>query len=116
MEPTKAANRLTHEITDYFLLPDTICFEFIQQRMLWAIAIGYELGRSSLNKGKMVVQMTMAGKTLRVFAHAKAAAKALDLHQQSISRACRGVYKSAGGYTWRFLDPNDYYNYIKKID
>jgi hypothetical protein len=66
MEPTKAAKGLAHEIIDYYHLPEQICFDFIFLRMQWAMAIGYELGRSSIQQGKMVVQMTMSGKTLRV--------------------------------------------------
>ena len=114
MEPTKATKQVTYEIIDYFRLPEQICFAFIQQRMLWMIAIGFELGRSSIQEGKMVVQMNMQGKTLRVFATGKDASKALDIRPSGISQACRGKRKSAGGYTWRFLDPNEYYNYIKK--
>jgi len=114
MEPTKASKGLAREITDYFRLPESICFGFIQQRMLWAIAIGYELGRSSIQEGKMIVQMDMQGKTLRVFMNGKAAARALDLHTSKISEVCRGRRRSTGGYTFRFLDPNEYYTYIKK--
>lgn len=114
MEPTKAAKKLTHEIIDYYRLPEQICFDFIFQRMQWAMAIGYELGRSSLQNGKMIVQMTMQGKTLRVFASGKDASKALDISPGKISEACRGNRKSVKGYTFRFLNPNDYYTYIKK--
>ena len=114
MEPTKAAKGLAREIIDYFNMPEQLCADFIVQRMLWAMAIGFELGLSSLNKGKMVVQMTMAGKTLRVFATGKDAAKALDISNGKISEVCRGKRESVKGYKFRFLDPNEYYTYIKK--
>jgi len=114
MEPTKAAKKLTYEIIDYYRLPETICFDFIFQRMQWAMAIGYELGRSSLWGGKMVVQMTMTGKTLRVFATGMDASKALNISVGSISDVCRGKKESVKGYTFRFLNPNDYYTHIKK--
>ena len=114
MEPTKAAKKLTYEIIDYYRLPEQICFDFIFQRVQWAVAIGYELGRSSIQQGKMVVQMTMVGKTLRVFTSGKDASKALDISPGKISEACRGRKESVKGYKFRFLDPNEYYTYIKK--
>ncbi len=114
MEPTKAAKKLTYEIIDYYRLPEQVCFDFIFQRMQWAVAIGYELRQSTMNKGKMVVQMTMTGKTLRVFATGMNASRALNISVGSISDACHGKQKSVKGYKFRFLDPNDYYTYIKK--
>jgi len=114
MEPSKAARELTREIIDYYRLPEQICFDFIHQRIQWAMAIGFDLHRATLNKGKMVVQMNMHGRTLRVFVTGKDASKALDIPPSHISEVCRGERKSAGGYTWRFLDPNEYYNYIKR--
>lgn len=114
MEPTKATKKLTYEIIDYYQLPEQICFDFIFQRMQWAVAIGFDLHRATLNKGKMVVQMTMSGKTLRVFATGQDASKALDISSGKISDVCRGKKESVKGYKFRFLDPNEYYNYIKK--
>ena len=113
MEPSKAARELTREIIDYYRLPERICFDFIHQRIQWAMAIGFDLHRATLNRGKMVVQMDMRGKTLRVFSTALAADRATNTNQRSISKVCRGKQKSAGGYTWRFLDPNDYYRHLK---
>lgn len=95
-------------------LPEQICFDFIFQRIQWALAIGFEQGRKSLWGGKMVVQMTMTGKTLRVFATGMDASRALNISVGMISDVCRGKRKSAKGCTFRFLNPNDYYTHIKK--
>lgn len=51
---------------------------------------------------KKVLQLTKEGKELKTFNSMKEAANHVGLSSDSISHACRGVNKTAGGYTWRY--------------
>lgn len=55
-----------------------------------------------------IIQYTKDGKMLRKWDSATEAAKELNLHHQLISKCCKGTYKSAGGYIWKYYDLETY--------
>lgn len=54
--------------------------------------------------GIQVVQMTKNGDFIKVWEHATLAGKTLGISSSSISECCRGIRKSIGGFTWKFLN------------
>lgn len=58
-------------------------------------------GRMEFKK-KSVEQYDTRGNLIAEFESASAASRETGLMRESISRACRGESKSAGGYTWKF--------------
>ena len=111
MEPAKITGILTDEIIKYFDLPRTESYDFINQRLDWVLGIGFNIGRThGVNTfHKPVVKYTDEKGILQVYESIKAAANANDIHQSNISRVCLGQKKTAGGFKWKYLNPNDYY-------
>ena len=69
--------------------------------------VNYGVGKykKTLNKRIPVIQYTKSWELVREYESATAATKALNVVQgcsRSILLACRGVYKSAFGYYWKF--------------
>lgn len=46
----------------------------------------------------------MCVETKEIFQSQKAAAQAYGLDQGNISRACRGLLQTCGGYHWKFVE------------
>ena len=109
MNPDKATRRLTMEIIEHFNLPYQQTYEYIRDRMKWSMGIGYDMGRRSHNPGKMVVQKFSNGKVRNIFPSMQDATAETGVHWKNISAVCRGKRKTAGGYQWEFLDPQDFY-------
>lgn len=71
---------------------------------------------SNLNKGKMptnldaihkrnmkqVDQFTLDGEYITTYPSIRIASRELGIHENSIACCCRGKYKTAGGYVWKF--------------
>jgi len=110
MEPKKITKILTTEIIKHFSLSYT-ANDFINQRLDWVLGIGFNLGRThGVNTfRKPVVKYTNEKGILQVYESVKTAANANNIHQSNISRVCLGQKKTAGGFKWRYLNPNDYY-------
>lgn len=53
-------------------------------------------------KAKPVDQFTIDGEYLKTWPSAREAARVLGYRQGNISACCRGIYKQAYGYIWRF--------------
>jgi hypothetical protein len=63
---------------------------------------------TGLNKSrKAVIQKNKKGKVLAIFDSMEEASKATGALPTSISRACAGDYKTAGGYKWEYLVSED---------
>lgn len=57
---------------------------------------------------KPVGLISSSGEVVKVFATFREAAAALGLHETSVLRVCKGRYKTAGGYSFRYTnDPRD---------
>ena len=64
-----------------------------------------KMKRGSLHpKSKEVIQLTTDGKEITRFGSGREASRETGICQISISRCCRGIKKSAGGYYWKFAD------------
>lgn len=55
---------------------------------------------------KKVVQFSLDGKLLKIFCSLKEAEEYIGVHHSSITRCCKGIQKTAGGYIWRYADEN----------
>lgn len=53
--------------------------------------------------GIPVVQYTKDGLFVKIWEHATIAGKTLGISSSSISACCRGIRKTIGGYTWKYL-------------
>lgn len=114
MELRAVTRRLADEIISEYNLPKEQTYNFISDRIKWAIGIGYDVGRSHRSRvEKIVVKMNMQGKTLQVYTSLISASRLSNVNKSDISKVCLEKRKSAGGYKWRFLDPNDYFKYRK---
>lgn len=56
------------------------------------------------HKGKQIAQYDLNGNLLETFMKAVDAEKKTGVSRQNISSACRGIYKSYGGFIWKFCD------------
>lgn len=57
-----------------------------------------------LSQHKPVIQYDLNGVLIKEWSSQKEALEALDMPSGSISRVCRGIYKTAGGYIWKFKE------------
>lgn len=76
------------------------------ENLEWCTAkynVNYGYGSLARNSG--VLQFSLDGKCLCVWSSIKEAAEALGIKYQNISRVCRGIRKTSGGYIWRYI-PN----------
>lgn len=53
-------------------------------------------------KSKSIIQYDLKMNKLREWPSAREAEKTLQINQSNISKACKGIYKSAGGSKWRY--------------
>lgn len=53
---------------------------------------------------KRILQVGTDGVVIRAWATVRDAALATGIPNQNITSCCRGAYKSAGGYVWRYID------------
>jgi hypothetical protein len=118
MDSNKAVKKVVDEIMGYFGLEERAH----EPLTAWAnmlIGIGHEEGRVSSAKPsrKPVIQKTKKGEVIGIFKSLTEAAKVTRTGRTNISDACLGKMKTAGGYKWEFLNPNDYYKarQIKKL-
>jgi len=111
--PQQRCTQLTDQIIEEFRLPRTTCYDFIWQRIWYALAIGVDIGTRS-NKGKAVAQVDpKTDKIMKVYPTIMEAAKAIKRYNTAISNALYGKSKTCAGYKWRFTDPDNYYTYRK---
>lgn len=68
--------------------------------------------RTGVTKGKEVVQISLKGEFIKTWISATEAFKVLGINNRSISSACIGKYKSAGGFKWMF--ESDYKDSLSK--
>ena len=54
--------------------------------------------------GNAIIQFSTTGEVINEYVSIKNAAKENCLDVTSISRALRGIYKSCGGYIWKFKE------------
>lgn len=71
---------------------------------------GTGIERGAQGRRKAVSQFTLDGRWIADFDSLTAAAKAVDGNESNISCACRGIYKTAKGYIWRYTDGNEMEN------
>ena len=55
------------------------------------------------NSAKKVGQFTLDGELLNTFPSTKAAARELNLDSSTISKVCRGINKTHGGFKFKYL-------------
>lgn len=53
---------------------------------------------------KQVIQYSKDGEKLNIFPSAKEAGRQLKLDSSSISKACRGIYQTCGGFVFKYTD------------
>ena len=54
------------------------------------------------NKSKPIIQYTKDGELLKEWFGAKEVERVLGIYQGNITKCCQGIYKSAGGFVWRY--------------
>jgi len=101
---------LTEEIITHFRLPYNLCYNFIYNRVAWALAVGFDLGKAQNSFRKSIVQYDDVKGIMKVYSSIKEASRAMDIDQSALSKACLGKYKGKlKGYKWRYLNSDDYY-------
>ena len=53
-------------------------------------------------KAKRVIQYDSQGNIIKIWDYIKQASEELNINASSISSCCRGTYKSAGGFIWKY--------------
>ena len=64
------------------------------------------INRSRNSIRKAVDKFTLDGKFLETYSSITEAAKANGLHNASISKCCKNLNKTSGGFIWKYSDPN----------
>lgn len=64
------------------------------------------INRSRNSIRKAVDKFTLDGKFLETYSSITEAAKANGLHNVSISKCCKNLNKTSGGFIWKYSDPN----------
>ena len=68
--------------------------------------IGGKIGGKSPSKIEKqsipIIQLTKSGEFIKEWPSAREADRQLGIHQQHICQCCKGRYKSAGGFVWRY--------------
>lgn len=62
------------------------------------------LSGEDIHNSKPVIQKSLCGETINTFKSGNLASKVTNVHQSKISAVCIGKRKTAGGYTWKFLN------------
>ena len=60
----------------------------------------------AISQGKSVVQLDKFGNVISEYISISEAARNIGINVNSISHACNGISKSAGGYLWKFKEEN----------
>lgn len=63
-------------------------------------------GRRLAGKHRMkkVCQLSIEGEFIKVFEGIRVAEEQTGVDNTAISRCCKGIFKTAGGYVWRYVD------------
>ena len=113
MEMSKVLDKLTREIIDHFRMPVKLCTPFIRRCIQMAYAIGFDAGRSTINKGKPVACLNEFGTVVKTYPTLSQAARDVRVDKTNISKAIHGKKPRCAGYYWKFLDSEDYDTYRK---
>ena len=57
-----------------------------------------------LDKSKPVIQMDKTETIIRIWKSARVASKVLNLYPGNISKCCKGLLKTTGGYKWKYAE------------
>ena len=60
--------------------------------------------RMSKALSKSVAQYTIDGELVKVWQSANEAGRQLGVGQSNISKAARGIYKTSGGFVWKYVE------------
>lgn len=102
MKREDVIDKVLDELIDLHLIP-RFYSDIVRTRLEWVYTAGWEnsLTDRDVNK-KTVLQFTVAGERVAEYPSATAAARKNDLTKHSISKACLGKIRTAGGYLWRY--------------
>lgn len=64
-------------------------------------ALSGKFGKKN-NRSKQIIQLTLDGEFIKNWGSMMDVERKLGYHQSSISQCCKGRYKSANGYKWKF--------------
>ena len=64
-------------------------------------------GKFNNSRSKSVLQYTLDGNFVKEYPSAREAERINNIDFSAISKCCRGVYKSAGGYIWKFKEKSE---------
>ncbi len=59
-------------------------------------------GRKSPNVGKPIIQYDIQGNIIKEWNNAAEASRFLNINESFITKTCRGLYKSAKGFKWKY--------------
>jgi len=100
---------MVDEMMGYFGLEERAC-EPLEIFASMLIGIGFDIGRTQRSRStKAIIQMDHNGKTVAVYFSLADAVKKTGIDKSNISRTCLEKRETAGGFKWRYLNPNDYY-------
>lgn len=61
-------------------------------------------GNKNQSTNKSVLQYAKSGELISNYLSTNEAARIVGVHRECISRCCKGTYKSAGGFIWRYAE------------
>jgi len=105
MHPDKVIEKLTDELIQLLKLPKAYTPHIIRYaQMLYAA--GLDKGRSSEpHHCRKVKQYSRSGQYIKTHDSVRAAARSVKGDQSFITQACKGKYKTAKGYVWKYANP-----------
>lgn len=61
-------------------------------------------GKGALARNQRVIQYDLDGNAIKIWESIKEASESLQIKQQGISRCCRNLRRSTGGYAWTYAN------------
>lgn len=79
-------------------------FDLVFNYIAQAFGAGYNYGSTEKSNQVPVAQYSKIGRLVKIFDSAKQASRLTGADPTSISKCCKGKIKTAGGFTWKYVN------------
>lgn len=107
---------LVHRLVAEYFIPNPLNFPQVNHKdenklnnsvdnLEWCTSkYNVNYGKGSTARNQRVIQYDMNGNAIKIWNSIKEASEALNIKYQGISRCCRNMRKSTGGYIWTYAN------------
>lgn len=107
---------LIHRLVAKAFIPNPLNFSYVNHKdenklnnsaenLEWCTAkYNVNYGKGALVRNQRVIQYDMNGNAIKIWDSIKEASEILNIKYQGISRCCRNIRRSSGGYIWTYAN------------